>query len=88
MTSLPSVFWLALAVAIVASVFVVRWVRDVNRRSAQRMLDEWTNVLPGKCPLCSWGRQREMAGYRVTLGEHYCPEGNSVVVPKASVRRM
>lgn len=85
----PVLFWLAFIAAITAAMLLVRWVRDANRRTAERMISEWALAFPGRCPLCSFHRHAELNGANVgPLGEHYCPEGNSVYVPKATARRV
>ena len=81
MSSIPILFWVALIVAIVAAVLVVRWVRDANRRTAERMLADFMHMFPGRCPLCSYHRHALQHGADFPLGPHVCLEGNSPPAP-------
>lgn len=87
--TLPPLYWTAMIVALVVTVLVIRWIRDSNRRAAERMLADWIAAFPGKCPLCSFARYAHTQGATThkEIGEHYCIEGNSVTIPHAKVRR-
>ena len=76
MNGLPTLFWLAFIVAALAALGIARWVEVMQRRTAERILEDWMRAFPERCPLCSFHRHAVSEGVNVPpLGPHTCPEG-------------
>lgn len=74
-----------IAVTLIALVIVL--MRRSQQRATQRILRDFVEAFPGRCPLCSFARHHMLSGGRATKpAAHHCPEGNSTILPRARVR--